>query len=203
MWSHVGFTFWLPITWENVLDLIGRLRVAHSWSTLLGLRPPSYPGIYRSRPRPTRANSPSVCSSLQPQAQGSRGRRRLGRRADPARTLRTPKGRMHGRGTGCSSGRSGGGEAAARRPATAEPKARGTQRSRGSIAEKAADTCGWGQQGPKRPLTERTAGSPAPSREPLPYRQFASQRHRGQNLALCWLPAAQSPEGLKSSNWTF
>lgn len=109
---------------------------------LLGPRPPSHPGMYHSRPRPTCAHSPSVCSSLQPQAQGSRGRRRLGRRADPARTLRSPKGRMHGRGTGCSSGRRGGEEAVARRPATAEPKARGTQRSRGSIAEAAADTCG-------------------------------------------------------------
>uniref|UniRef100_A0A480GFZ7 Complement component 1 Q subcomponent-binding protein, mitochondrial n=1 Tax=Sus scrofa TaxID=9823 RepID=A0A480GFZ7_PIG len=91
----------------------------------------------------TKALSPSVCSppQPQPQAQGPRGRRRLGGCTDPARTLRSPKGRAHSRDAGCSSRGSGWEGAATQRPATAVPRARGTQRSSCSILA-AEDTCG-------------------------------------------------------------
>lgn len=80
---------------------------------------------------------PSVCRAPQPHEQGAGVCRRPERRAEPARTLSSPKGRRHGRGAGCSSCRRGKAGTAARKPEAAAPRARGTQRSRGSIAEQA------------------------------------------------------------------
>lgn len=105
-------------------------------------------------PRPPARASPCVCSAPQPQPQGPRERRR------PARTRSDPKGRTHGRDAGCSSGR-GGGAGAARSTAAAEPSARGTRRSRGSIA--AADTCGCEGRTQALDPGPRAAGSPAPA----------------------------------------
>lgn len=177
MWSHVGS----PSGRQSLGRRAGPRGAAPGGLLVVSLpgpRPPSPPGTYRPGPGPTRANSPSVCSSLQPQAQGSRGRRRPGRRAGPARTLRSPKGRLHGCGTGCSSGRSGGAAAAARRPATAGRRARGAQRSRGSIAAAARTRAAEDDQGPGAPGRAHRRKS-RPARDPLPPRLFASPRHRG------------------------
>lgn len=133
----------LVVKRENVPDLGRRLKAVYLWSTLPRPGPPRHPGASPHGPGPRAPASPWVCSASQPQPQGARVRSSPGRRAEPARTLSSPKGRAQGRGAGCSSCRSCVESAVARRPATAEPRARGAQRSRGSIAAaEAADTCG-------------------------------------------------------------
>lgn len=129
-----------------------------------------------------------MCRAPQPHAQGTGGCRRPERRAEPARTLSKPKGRRHGRGAGCSKCRSGGAGMEARRPVAAAPRARGTQRSRGSIA-------GWTRAegrttGPRHRVTSRAAGSPALAREALFTSEDCSTR-AGPHRALCWEPPAQ------------
>lgn len=132
---------------------------------------------------------PSVCRGPQPHEQGAGVCRRPERRAEPARTLSSPKGRRHGRGAGCSSCRRGKAGTEARRPEAAEPRTRGTQRSRGSIAEQARAT--KGQPGQDTLQNPRATGSPASAQEALLRKRATSPR---PDCALCWEPPVQLGE---------
>lgn len=154
----MGLTRWSPISgrmfWTSGV-VPGCPRVVYTSSSRT---PHPTQALAPHAPGPRARVLPSVCSppQPQPQPQGPQGRRRPGNCTDPARTLSSPKGRAHGLDAGCSSGREG---AAARMPATAVHRTRGTQRSSGSIsaaeAEAAADTCGYERQLSARATTLR------------------------------------------------